>query len=301
MLRFVTWLLLSAMALLLCAGFVLIVTVLARENRVHDLPLPPLRASTSPEAIERGRYLVNGPAHCISCHDDPDAPGEPALSGGLAFHIPLGTYFAPNITSDPETGIGEVSDGALARTLRHGVDRDGRVLVPFMAFADLSDEDVVAIISYLRTLPPVRHEVPGRSLTPLGRLVHALVLSPEGPTQPPRATIPAGPTVAYGEYLATHVANCVGCHTRRGDDGSFAGPRFAGGFEMHTPGGTFVTPNLTPHPQGRLTGWTEADFVARFRAGGNPASPMPWGSFSKMTDDDLRALFRFLRSLEPAL
>jgi mono/diheme cytochrome c family protein len=305
MFRFIKWFLLSVMGLLVLAVSTLVVVVLVRENDVVDAPYPDLHASTDPAVIERGKYLVEGPAHCMACHGDREklerGATEIPLSGGAAFHLPLGTYFTPNITPDPTFGIGRYTDGELARVIRYGVNPAGKVMLPVMAFSDLTDDDVVALISYLRAQPPVAKEQPGRSLTALGRVVHALVLEPYEPTQPIRKSMTPGPTVEYGEYLATSVAECVGCHTQRNlKDGSYTGPKYAGGFKMEEPTGTFVTVNLTPHPSGKLAGWTEADFIARFRAGGNPNSPMPWSSYRRMSDDDLRALYRFLRTVPAA-
>jgi len=109
----------------------------------------------------------------------------------------------------------------------------------------------------------------------------------------------------YGEGAGTPVAHWNGCPTQRSlRTGAPTGVAFAGGMEVesHTaPGKTFITPNLTPDPKtGHITAWTEDMFVARFKAGVDTASPMPWGTFKNMTEDDLRALYRYLRSLPPA-
>jgi mono/diheme cytochrome c family protein len=174
-----------------------------------------------------------------------------------------------------------------------------------MPFADLSDDDLVAIVSYLRTQPAVRREVVGRELNPLGHVVAAFVLEPPAPTKPPLATAPTGPSAERGRYLAESVANCAGCHTARDlRTGAFVGPRFAGGmtFTSKQDGKTvLVSPNLTPDPAtGRIASWNEEVFVARFRTGrGAEGTHMPWSSFARMTDDDLRSLWRFLASLSP--
>jgi mono/diheme cytochrome c family protein len=109
--------------------------------------------------------------------------------------------------------------------------------------------------------------------------------------------------VERGEYLVSTVAECADCHTQRSMvDGSFTGPRLAGGGEMSGGNGVaLVPPNLTPDPgTGRLASWSEDQFVARFRQGRlMPESPMPWNAFARMSDDDLRATYRYLRSLPP--
>ena len=287
----------------------LAVAIVVREDRTFDRPYPEIAASTDPAVIERGRYLVTGPAHCAECHATPGTPpsAEPHLTGGVAFHLPIGTIYSRNITPDATTGIGRYSDRELARVLRYGVRPDGRAMIPFMPFANLSDDDLTAVLSYLRSRPGVEHDVPASSYNMLGRAAKAFLLEPSDPTGTPPAHSPAGATVERGKYLANSVANCNGCHTRRSlKTGEQLGVTFAGGMELesHThPGVKVVTPNLTPDPAtGHITQWTEEQFIARFKSGAVvvEGSPMPWKTFSRMTDDDLRALYRYLKSLPPA-
>ena len=296
-----------AISMLLVLGTTgLAIAVVVRENRTFDAPYPEIRASRDPAVIARGRYLATGPAHCVSCHAEPGQPAsaEPHLAGGMAFDLPVGTFYAANITPDPTTGIGRYSDRELARVLRHGVHPTGRAVLPFMPFANLSDSDLTAVISYLRSRPAVAHAVPAHDINVLGRIVKAFLLEPTGPTRTPPSTVTPELAPAYGEYLANTVANCVGCHTNRNlRTGEMTGKPFAGGLEIesHTQAGTkFVTPNLTSHATGHITSWSEDAFVARFKAGVPTASPMPWGEFKNMTDDDLRAIYRYLRQLPPA-
>lgn len=286
----------------------LAVAVVVRENRTFDAPYPEITASKDPAVIERGRYLATGPAHCVDCHADPNVPhtGETHLTGGLAFDLPIGTIRVKNITPDPTTGIGRYSDKQIARLLRYGVHPSGRAVMPFMPFANLADEDLTAILSYLRSRPPVENLVPQDDYNFLGRAAKAFLLEPEGPTGTPPATAPSGATIERGQYLANSVANCNGCHTKRSErTGAMIGVTFAGGLEIesHTePGKKFITPNLTPDPAtGHITTWTEEQFVARFKSGAvvQSGTPMPWASFGHMTDDDLRALYRYLRTLPP--
>lgn len=284
----------------------------ARWDRTFEATAPALRASTDPAVIARGKYLAYGPAHCASCHTRPeawprlDAGEEVALAGGNEFELPFGSIYTPNLTPDAETGIGRWSDGQLARMLRHGVRPDGRAALPFMEFQNLSDEDVVAVISFLRSQPAVRSEVPEHRLNALGKVLMSFVIEPIGPAGTPPATGPAeAATVERGGYLVNNVANCAGCHSKRNPmDGAYVGERLAGGQEMvreSDPAQVFVTPNLTPDPEtGHIHGWSEDQFVARFRAGRQyPDSHMPWGPYTKMSDTDLRAIYRYLRSVPP--
>lgn len=266
-----------------------------------------IRATNDPAVIERGRYLVYGPAHCPSCHGDPacedelQSGKEVALSGGRRFDLGLlGSVVAPNISNDPVAGIGAVSDEALVRALRYGVARSGRSLVPIMPFAELADRDLQAIISFLRTIEPVPAAAPSSKFTWLGSLAMGLLLEPQGPTKPPLSGMSPERSAEYGRYLAHTVANCHGCHTRRSKlTGAFIGPPFAGGMKMVEGKGTFVAPNLTPAPDGVVQLLSEQEFIERFRvrAQVKTASPMPWAAFARMTDDDLGAIYRYLKTL----
>ncbi|HSL69170.1 MAG TPA: c-type cytochrome, partial [Longimicrobiales bacterium] len=178
--------------------------------------------------------------------------------------------------------------------------------LPFMEFHEMSDEDLIAVISFLRSQTPVKHAVPDHEVNFMGKVLLSYLIKPVGPAgEPPATSPPEGPTIERGAYLANNVAACVGCHTKRSmKDGSYIGPKFAGGgrFTLETPPGTvLVTPNLTPDPAtGHLTWWSEQQFLDRFRAGSKIAgSHMPWAAYSRMSDDDIRAIYRFLRALPP--
>jgi len=292
-----------AAALVLIGGVLLL--ALARWDRTFDAPLPALHASTDTAVIARGRYLAYGPGRCVECHvaTRASAQATPPLNGGATFVLPIGRITAPNLTPDTATGIGRFSDAQLARVLRYGVRPDGRALIPFMEMQGLSDEDLVALISYLRSQPAVRHELPDQHYNIVGKAVMAFVLKPPTVGTPPPVTNPAeSDTVARGAYIADAVAGCAGCHSKRSMmDGSYLGPRFAGGMQFEADSGMmFVSPNLTSARVGRIAGWTEEQFVARFRAGPLlPGTPMPWRAFGRMSDADVRALFRYLRTLPP--
>lgn len=279
-----------------------------------DTPYPALAASTDPAWIERGRYLVHGPAHCAQCHstsdrDHPEDIATTPLRGGLAFEMgPIGTLYARNLTPDPETGIGRRSDAELARVLRTGVLPEGELSV-FMRYsaAKLSDDDIRAVLSYLRSVPPVRHEVPDRQITLLGKLVVKFAfagLSPR-PSAGPAGVAPVeAPDVARGAYLADEVMLCTTCHTAL-DPATFepVGPKAAGGTveaSHDDPAMEWAPPNLTASPTG-VTGVLDEDaFVARMRAGrAHLRSIMPWENVAATSDADLRSVYRYLRTLPP--
>jgi mono/diheme cytochrome c family protein len=286
--------------------------VSSRQNLKFDRPYPDVAASTDSAVIARGHYVVRSVANCYQCHGDTaqsDAAAAGAdvpMSGGFTWAIPPGNIRARNITPDPETGIGKFSDGAIARALRHGVGADGRALLPFMEMQGLSDEDLVAVVSYLRSQPPVHNMVPAHDFTLLGKVVKATVLAnPVGPSSTPPKETPRGATVENGRYLVESVSLCWACHTQRSEEtGELTGPRFGGatGFKGdEDPTQVWSPPNITSDPTtGRLGQWSEDDFVTRFRAGRTmPGSPMPWQGFARMSEDDLRAMYRYLKTVPP--
>jgi len=289
--------------------------VYTRYERTFEAPYPNIKASTDSAIIARGRYLAMGPAHCANCHSPiadfikVDNGEETSLSGGFNFELPIGIVYAPNITSDEETGIGKLRDEEIARSLRYGVRHDGKAILDFMPFYDLSDNDLTAVISFLRTQAPVKNHRPQHEWNFLGKAVLAFLVEPTGDGEVPPAP-PIDSTAAYGQYLAASVANCRGCHSKRDMmTGAYIGIEYAGSAKFEVidenfkiiKGKHLVTPNLTPDPEtGRLSGWSKKDFIERFRKGSLiSGSPMPWGPFSRMSDLELTAIYKFLTSLEP--
>lgn len=282
---------------------ILFSTVMMRQNLKFEAPYPNIKASKDTAIINRGKHLVYNVAHCADCHSkvNPDSilalGQEVELSGGRAFHLPIASIYSRNITSDPVNGIGKMSDAEIARALRYGVRADGTALLDFMPFHNLSDEDLTSIISYLRTQKPVAIPSPENEFKLMGKVIKAFLVKPVGPSEEILPTVKKDSSAAYGKYLAMNAANCAGCHTQRGLTGGFTGELMAGGGVIDG----MVTPNLTPDTSGRLTGWTPEIFVSRFRLGKlNPKSPMPWNSFKRMSDEELKAIYYFLRSVKPA-
>lgn len=297
-----------AVALVIVAAAA-VALIQVRWKRRFDAPYPAIIASSDPAVIARGEYLVYGAAACAYCHVpreqwDRLARGERlALTGHHLFRLPFGEIYSANLTPDRATGIGARKDGELARILRYGVRADGRAAFPLMDFR-LADDDLTAVVSYLRMQPAVAHAVPEHQLTWFGKALMAFAITPARPTMAPPVKSPAGATIERGAYLANHVSSCVSCHTNRGQDGALVGPPFGGGQRMDVAADAtkvFVTPNLTPDPASSPVGaWTEDTFVGRFKVGEViPGSPMPWGAFARLTDDDVRALYRYLRTLPP--
>ena len=277
----------------------------------------PRSIARTPERLTRGKYLVEGLLQCTLCHSETDfskRPTEPrpgTRGSGRVFDRsqafgPGSRLVASNLTSDPEYGSGNWSDGDFVRALRQGIGHDGRTLFPMMPykyFRSLSDEDLAAVIVYERSLAPVHIERPKtvlpesvtRVLQPLPALEHV----PEPDRSDP---------VSYGKYLVTG-AHCVGCHTPHDNlDNLVPGLEFAGGQVFTGPFGPsgqtieVASLNLTPDPSG-ISYFDEKKFIEVIRSGSVSARPlatiMPWSYFRNLTDDDLKAMFAYLRTLKP--
>ncbi|MBI4893568.1 MAG: cytochrome c, partial [Acidobacteria bacterium] len=266
---------------------------------------------------ERGKYLFESVADCGGCHNprNPEkfASMSPPERTGSGWSFPKelgfpGAVHAPNITTDKETGIGTWTDGEKIRAIREGISKDGRALFPFMrfqAFAKLSDEDLYSLVAYLNTLPPVKNRMPRTELDfPVKYLIKFAA-------QPVTAKVSAperSDKTKYGEYLVT-VAGCIECHTQLDKGELVKGMEYAGGHEF--PIGNYLvrSANITPDEETGLGKWSEERFVSKFKGHVNLTyenaprttqanfTVMPWYSFAQMTEDDLKAIYAYLRTI----
>jgi len=252
-------------------------------------------------AVERGEYLVRGPAGCGNCHTPLGPEGFVAaqeLGGRLVEDIDQFTAYAPNIT--PAGRVAQWSDDELAKAIREGIRPDGTVIgppMPFSMYKGLGDEDLAAIVAFLRTLPAVDNEVPAST--------YRIPLPPAyGPPVESVTAPPRGVTVEYGAYLAGPVAHCMECHTPMGPQGPMLDTALGqGGFEFHGPWGTSVSSNITSHQDG-IANWKDDELKKMIREGVRPDGkpmlpPMPYPFLARMTDEDLDAIVLYLRSLPP--
>jgi mono/diheme cytochrome c family protein len=260
--------------------------------------------------LARGKYLAEGPAHCFHCHTehdmtDPTFPILEAKKGaGWVMPIPeLNNIAARNITPDPETGIGAWTDDEVARAIREGVRKDGTALFPVMpypVYAGMDDEDVKAIVVYLRSIPPVRNVVPTRSLPgPLEYIVNTI---PQ-PITAPKPSHPASTPVERGRYLVDSVADCGGCHTPAKEGVPVPGLTLAGGNSFpDLKGGTTYTLNITPDPSG-IEHYDDALFKEVLRTGQLKGRmlhhAMPFLFYRNLSDEDLSDMFAYLRTATP--
>lgn len=259
-------------------------------------PAPPLAVAGTEAQIERGDYLVN--LSCISCHSAVGPDGNPSeahpLNGGWNISAAEGFGFIGDMVTanlTPGGRLAEYSDGEIFRSLRHGVDREGRLLgfMSLLTYNQLSDADTEAIIAYLRTLPPAPSAEPtGDNLNLLGMTMFgAGVFGP----QPAFATSvisapPQAVNAEYGAYVATF-AECRGCHgaNATGAPASAAGPAI-------------------PNPRPLVSTLDQEQFAEMMRSGVKPggaafSAGMPWQVAAKLTDDDLAALYHYLTAPVP--
>jgi mono/diheme cytochrome c family protein len=273
-------------------------------------PLTDRRFEPTPARLERGKYLVtSGITPCLICHSPMDTSG-----GGL--RVPPGKELtgrswadegvafltAKNLTSDPETGIGNLSDDQLARAIREGISHDGRTLFPIMPYANFSamtDEDLASVIVYLRSVPPIRSTLAPTAIPfPLNRIMNGLPQPIDGPVTADRST-----AEKRGAYVA-RMAVCADCHTPRDDRGNRPdGMDFSGGTALPFEGRkTIFSANITPGVNG-IPYYTEDLFIEVMRTGKVKARAldpmMPTKYYANMTDADLEDLFAYLKSLAP--
>ncbi len=258
-------------------------------TRQYDVPEPQLTIRTDSATVARGRHLAVAVGKCNDCHD-------PGLKGKIFIQDPaFGLLVTSNLTSGRGGVLSNYTDGQLARAIRNGVRYDGSPLLfmPSNEFNHFSDEDLAAIIAYVRAQPPVDNELPKSKVGLLPRLLYVtnkLDLVPaeliDHAKHPP--TIPAGVTREYGEYMA-QTGGCFGCH----------GPGLSGGPIPGAPPSFPKATNITPTGIGK---WTEAQFIQAMRSGvrpdGTAINPfMPWNAVGQLSDDELRALWLYLTSV----
>lgn len=278
-----------------------------------DTPLPSLAASSDPELIAQGEYILYGPGHCHSCHGPKDRDDlaslvdKGPLSGGLLFDMgPIGRTWAANLTPDPATGIGARSDGELARTIRTGVLHDGSYSIFMtMSAARLSDQDIVAVLSYLRASAPVENQVPRAEWGLLGKVMVTFTNLKPRSEVPQHVPAAEEPSIERGRYLVEHAAFCGDCHSPFDmATMDYGEPRLGGGTPEPSHGQDsdheFAAPNLTSAPTGITGRLTEDAFVARLHGGRvYESSIMPWEDFMRVSDSDLRSVYRYLKTVPP--
>jgi cytochrome c553 len=255
---------------------------LLKMNTTTSIPVPNIKVEGTPEQIARGHYIAS--LGCVGCHG---LQGQFPLAGGMDMSgeipMPVGAIVSSNLT--PGGVLKDRSDGELFRAIRHGYGKDGELLsfMSQLSYRQLSDDDIAAVIAFLRSQQPVASEKPdGDQINLLGAAVFGAGMLPvPTPIAGAITTPPRGATPEYGKYVATF-GDCRACH----------GPDMTG-----TPASALRP--AVPNPRPAVATWTKEQFAQAMRTGVRPSgaafSPgMPWQSASKMTDDDLAALYAYL-------
>ena len=263
----------------------------ARLKKSFAVTPRPVAIPTDPAALARGQHLAQTRG-CNDCHGK-DFAGNKVIDDGA-----MGRLHGPNLTRGKGGRAGAFKDEDWVRAIRHGVGPDGRglLIMPAEEYQHLSDDDLGALIAYLKTVPAVDRDRPETALGPVARVLlatgklklgaevidHANVL--------PQAVVPAV-TPEYGRYVAS---SCIGCH----------GPNFSGGKIAAGPPSWPPAANLTPHADGHLAKWSEADFLKVIRTAKRPdgteLNPVMPRVFGAMDDTELKALWAFFKTL-PAM
>ena len=260
-------------------------------DRKYAIAGHPVAIPTDSLALARGRHVATAISKCVDCHG--------ADLGGRQFidAPPVARLYSANLTRGQGGVGGQLSDLDWERAIRHAVKPDGTPLLfmPSLEFQFMSDDDLGALIAYLKTLPPVDRVPAKNSVGPIGRLLYAkgdLALVPaervHHASHP--AAVPMSVSKEYGHYLA-EIGGCTGCH----------GETFSGGHIPGTPPDWKPAANITPAGIGH---YTEEDFFRALRDGKRPAgtpidSLMPYRFTKLMTDDEIRSLWLFLKTVPP--
>ncbi len=301
--------------LLIAGGLTYLTTQLPDAGPVEEVKI-----ETTPERIKRGAYLANHVAICVDCHSvrnwdyytGPITPGTLGI-GGEKFSEDMGfpgNIYAKNITP-ATTGLKDWSDAEIFHAITTGIDKSGAALFPLMPYTNYRHadrEDIYAIIAYIKSLQPVENQVKERTLNfPLNLIVRTIPKAADFKKRPEKSD-----TVAYGKYLTT-LASCGDCHTPQQKGEPVPGMSFAGGMKFVLPWGTVRTANITPDTETGIGSWTKEQFINRFKTFDNEAARqivfkppfdeghfntlMPWTQYAGMTEEDLGAIYAYLRTV----
>jgi hypothetical protein len=267
--------------------------------------------------LERGEYLVNHVVMCTDCHSSRDwtkfagpivmgTEGKGGDTFGEEMGIP-GKITPKNITP---ASLGTWSDGEIIRAITCGVNKDNDVIFPIMPFSNynqLSEEDLYSIVAYIKSLKPIDNKTPERELNfPLNFIIKTLAIEHYTPKEAPNKS----DIINYGKYLVT-IASCGDCHTPSKEGEVVPGMEFAGGGDFNLPWGIIRPANLTPDIETGIGSLTKEDFIKKFKyydseTGKNiPVkssefnSVMPWTLYAGMSEEDLGAIYEYLKTVKP--
>ena len=307
------------------AGYLLAIVVIAVVGLLSyvKVALPDvgepedLKIDYTTERIERGRYLANSVTVCMDCHSKRDWSkfSGPLTAGTLGMGgdrfdqtigLP-GVFYARNITP---AGISRYSDGELFRLITSGVTKEGRAMFPLMPYPNygrMDKEDIYSIIAYVRSIPAIENHVPDSEPDfPMNFIINTIPQKPMLQTKPEKTDL-----LSYGAYMA-NAAGCVECHTQVDKGQIIPELMFAGGREFKFPDGSVVrSANLSPDKETGIGSWTQEMFLQRFKVYADSSftppsvepgefnSIMPWTMYAHMNEEDLAAIYGYLRTVKP--
>jgi mono/diheme cytochrome c family protein len=291
-------------AVLLALGFagLIAATVLALNLRGED-PVSPTDATPQPGQISRGAYLALA-GNCAGCHT---ARGGAAYAGGRGIETPFGVVYAPNLTPDPETGLGRWSASEFWRALHNGRSKDGRLLYPafpYPSYTRVSREDSDAIYAYLRSLPPVRQAATPHALRFPYNLHASLAVWRALYFKPGSHQADASRSEAWnrGAYLVQGLGHCEACHAERNALGATQAEAPLGGGLI--PMQNWYAPSLASASEAGVGGWTRDEIVALLRDGRSdrasvmgPMAEVVFRSTQHLRESDLQAMAEYLQSV----
>jgi len=278
-------------------------------------PPKEITVEVTPERLARGEYLVNNVMACFHCHSSPNFDywgglTEPGTEGGGGWHDTFSAgimgsidiYFS-NITP---AALGDWTDGEIIQALTEGVRKGGKPLFPIMPYGryrHMPEEEIYSIVAYLRTLKPIENSYPEKKIKRMFKVLERTFPMPWDPQPLPDPS----DEVAYGKYLAT-IGDCIMCHTTMTKSAKpIKGMELAGGNEYMLPNGQVVySANITPDPETGIGNWSREDFIEAFKqyeepqpVVGDKNTIMPWTDFAGMTEEDLGAIYEYVRSVPP--
>lgn len=299
----------------LCATF-----FTACNNNTSE-PVANSKEDSLQKVVARGEYLTLHVAVCMHCHSmrdfnkyaGPDVPGSEGGGGGkfdnTIFDAIPGTIYSKNITPDSATGIGTWTDGEILRAITQGINKNGDTLFPLMPYAHfnrMAKDDLLSIIAYLRTLKPIKNKIPERQLMiPISMAYPAPALqkSVDGNIRPPESD-----QVKYGAYLVS-MAGCTDCHTPYVKGQPDFSREFAGGNTFNVGNFKVTAANITPDSTTGIGAWDVEGFMNKFIVcreekgynynPGKTNTVMPIVDYAGMKDDDLKAIYAYLRTVKP--
>jgi mono/diheme cytochrome c family protein len=276
---------------------------------------PQIKIERTTERIKRGEYLANHVAVCMDCHSTKDERlyGAPVVggfgAGGEKFDQQMGLpgkFYASNITPYK---LASWTDGEIFRALTTGENKFGKAIFPLMPWdhiGQMDKEDVYSIIAYLRSIPPIKKDIPTAKIDfPVNFIIN---------TMPHKANLGKLPsesdTIRYGAYLV-NAAACMDCHSKRSHGNIIPGTEFGGGMDFKQQGGIVHSANITPDKLTGIGSWDKDIFIQRFKSleakqkqapklnPGDPQIPMPWYMYAGMKASDLAAIYAYLRTVKP--